>query len=270
VANIHPTAIVHPNARLADTCAIGPYCVIGENVSIGENTEVGHGCHFTGKVAIGNDNRFYPYCCLGTPPQDIGYKGEIFEVRIGDKNILREVCTVHMGTAKEKGLTAIGNGNYLMAYVHIGHDSIVGNQCVFVNNVGVSGHSHIEDHAILSGLTGLHHFVTVGQYAFIGGMSRIIHDAPPYMMTEGNPSRVHRVNIVGLQRHGFSDEGIQALRSAHRILYRSKLTRAEAFKILEGGEGPTPEVRYLIDFLKRQVAGRQGRQREILRAGGKT
>jgi UDP-N-acetylglucosamine acyltransferase len=155
-----------------------------------------------------------------------------------------------------------------MAYVHVGHDCEVGNHITFVNNVGLSGHTRVEDHAIISGLTGVHHFVTVGQYGFVGGMSRIIQDAPPYMITEGNPSRVHRVNIIGLQRHGFSSESIEALKRAHRILYRSKLPRMEAFKILESQEeGLTPELQYLIDFLRRQMAGRQGRQREIRRMG---
>jgi UDP-N-acetylglucosamine acyltransferase len=267
VPNIHPTAIVHPKANLADTCSVGPFCVIGENVSIGEGTEIGQSCHFSGKVTVGKNNQFYPFCCVGTPPQDVSYKGDIFEVRVGDANIVREYCSIHMGTAKEKGLTAVGNNNYVMAYVHFGHDCVIGNNCIFINNAGLSGHTHVEDHAIISGLTGVHHYITIGQYAFIGGMSRIIHDAPPYMMVEGNPSRVHRVNIVGLQRHGFSEASIEALRAAHRILYRSKLTRVEAFSLLESGPGPTPEVQYLIDFLKRQMAGRQGRQREILRAG---
>ena len=266
--NIHPTAIIHPKAQLADTCKIGPYCCIGERVVIGDDTEVGHGGHLTGKLTIGKKNSLYPYCCLGTPPQDISYSGEDFSVQIGDNNTLREFCTINIGTAKDRGFTSVGDGNFFMSYVHIGHDCDIGNNTIFVNNVGISGHSKIEDDAIISGLTGIHHFVTVGRYAFIGGMSRIIHDAPPFMMVEGNPSRVHRVNIVGLQRHGFSPESIDALKHAHRILYRSKLTRIEAFQILESAEGPpTPEVRYLIDFLKKQMAGRQGRQREVLRKG---
>ncbi len=268
--NIHPTAIVHPKARLADDCSVGPYCVIGENVTIGSGTEVGHGCHFAGRLTAGRNNLFYPYCCVGTPPQDISYRGEIFSVSIGDDNIFREFCTINMGTAKETGLTVVGSGNYFMAYVHIGHDCNIGNHIILINNVGISGHTKIEDYAILSGLTGVHHFITIGQYAFIGGMSGIIHDAPPFMMTAGNPSSVHRVNTVGLQRHDFTPERIEALKAAHRILYRSKLTRLEAFQILENAEGgPTSDVRYLIDFLKRQMAGSQGRQREILRTGGK-
>ena len=268
--NVHPGAIVHPNAKLADTCTIGPHCFIDEHVTVGEGTEIGQGCHVTGTVTIGKNNSIYPYCCIGTPPQDVSYDGEEFAVEIGDDNTLREFCTVNMGTAKDRKLTSIGNDNYLMTYSHVAHDCDLGNHIVLINNVGISGHSKVEDHAIISGLTGLHHFVTVGQYAFIGGMSRIIHDAPPYMIAEGNPSRVHRVNIVGLQRHGFSTESIEALKRAHRVLYRSKLTRAEAFKILEDrAEGPTPEVQYLIEFLKRQMGGRQGRQREVRRAGGR-
>jgi len=259
--------VVDPDAQLADECEIGPYAVIGAGVTVGDGTEIGHGCHIVGKVTIGKNNRIYPYCAIGTPPQDVSYDGETFAVEIGDDNILREFCTVNMGTAKDRELTTIGNHNYLMSYVHIGHDCLIGDHIILINNVGISGHTRVEDHAIISGLTGLHHFTTVGQYSFTGGMSRIFHDVPPYMTVEGNPSRVHRVNIIGLQRHGFAPENIDALRRAHRILYRSKLTRPEAFKILESSEeNCTPEVHYLIQFLKRQMAGRQGRQREILRA----
>lgn len=268
MAQIHPTAIVHPNAQLAESCKIGAYAFIDEFVVVGEGTDIRHGCHFSGKVTVGKNNVFYPYCCIGGPPQDVSYKGDLFAVEMGDNNVLREFCTVNMGTQKEQGVTVLGNNNYFMAYVHVGHDCRIGNHVTLINNVGLSGHTHVEDFAILSGLTGVHHYTTIGQYAFIGGMSRIIHDAPPFMMTEGNPSRVHRVNTVGLQRHNFAPENIEALKAAHRILYRSKLTRQEAFGILEGS-GPTAEVRCLIDFLKRQMAGRQGRQREILRMGVK-
>ena len=260
---------MHGDARIADTCTVGPFCVVGEGVTIGDETEVGQGCHLSGKLTIGERNRISPYCSFGTPPQDISYAGEAFAVEIGHDNVFREFCTINMGTAKDRKLTTVGNSNYFMAYVHVGHDCDIGDHVVFVNNVGLSGHTRVEDNAIISGLTGVHHYVTVGKHAFIGGMSRIIHDAPPYMIVEGNPSRVHRVNVIGLQRHNFSDEGIEALKRAHRILYRSKLTRVEAFKILEGRDGgPTPDVQYLIDFLRRQMAGRQGRQREVRRAGG--
>jgi len=257
---------VDPKAQLADDCSIGPYCTVGPGVTVGSGTEIGQGCQLAGKVTIGVNNIFSSYCCLGTPPQDLGYRGEQCAVEIGDKNIFREFCTVNMGTAKDRRLTSIGNGNYFMAYVHVAHDCVVGNHVVMVNYSGLSGHSTVEDNATISALTGTRHYVTVGQHAFIGGLSRIFNDVPPYMIVEGNPSRVHRVNIVGLERHGFTEESIEALKEAHRILYRSKLIRLEAFEILESrGSGLTPEVRYLIDFLKRQMAGRQGRQREILR-----
>ncbi len=268
---IHPTAIIDSQAKLADTCRIGPYCVIEGDVSIGAGTDVGHGCHIAGHVTIGEDNELYPYCSIGTAPQDVGYEGGTFAVEIGDKNTLREFCTINMGSAKDQQVTVIGNHNYLMAYCHVGHDCDIGNHVVMINNVGLSGHTRIEDHAILSGLTGVHHYVTVGQYAFIGGMSRIIHDAPPYMITEGNPSSVHRVNVIGLRRHGFDEESIACLRRAHRVLYRSKLTRQEAFSILEERpEEMTPEVEALIKFLRLQMEGRQGRQREVRRMGDKS
>ncbi|MFO7899555.1 MAG: acyl-ACP--UDP-N-acetylglucosamine O-acyltransferase [Planctomycetota bacterium] len=268
MATIHPTAIVSARAELADTCRVGPYCVIEGEVTIGDGTDVGHGCHITGRVSIGRDNELYPYCSVGTAPQDVSYGGETFAVEIGEQNVLREFCTINMGTPKDRKVTSLGDHNYLMAYCHVGHDCDVGNHVVMINNVGLSGHTRIEDHAILSGLTGVHHYVTVGQYAFIGGMSRIIQDAPPYMITEGNPSRVHRVNVIGLQRHDFSEESIDALKRAHRLLYRSKLTRVEAINILEERpEELTAEVKHLIAFLRDQMNGRQGRQREIRRIG---
>lgn len=265
---IHPTAVVHPQAQLADDCQVGPFCYVAEHVVIGEGCELAHGCHITGNVTIGRHNVFHPYCCVGTPPQDVSYGGQTFAVHIGDHNVFREFVTVNMGTAKEQGLTIIGSHNYFMAYAHVAHDCVIGDHVILINAVELGGHTHVEDHANVGGLTGVHQFVTVGQHAFIGGMSRIIHDSPPYMMTEGNPARVHRVNVVGLQRHGFEARNIEALKEAHRILYRSKLTREDAFKILESREGgPAPEVRHLIAFLRRQIAGRQGRQREIIRAG---
>jgi UDP-N-acetylglucosamine acyltransferase len=266
VPNIHPTAIVDSKAVLADTCTIGPYAVVGPQVTVGEDTEIANGCHLTGQTTIGRGNQIFPYCCIGTPPQDLGYEGEAFAVEIGDHNVIREFSTINIGTGKDRKLTSLGNHNFLMAYSHIGHDCDIGNHIVLVNNVGLAGHSAVEDHAIVSGLTGCHHYVTIGRYAFVGGMSGLAHDAPPYMTTEGRPAKVHRPNIVGLQRHGFSQESIDSLKRAHRIIYRSKLTRNEAFRIIEGrDEAPTPEVRYLIDFLKRQMAGTKGRQREARR-----
>jgi len=268
VATIHPTAIVDPEAVLADGCRIGPFSTVGPHVTVGEGTEVGQGCHLTGHVTIGKGNAFYPYCCIGTPPQDLSYDGEELAVEIGDENIFREFCTVNMGTAKDRRLTSIGSHNYFMAYVHVGHDSDLGDHVLLINGVGLSGHTCVEDHAVVCGLSGAHQFVTVGKYAFVGAMSGLAQDAPPYMTSAGSPARVQRVNVVGLQRHGFPAESIDQLKRAHRIFYRSKLTRVEAFKILESrDDGLTPEVRYLIDFLRRQMKGRQGRQREARKAG---
>lgn len=264
--DIHPTAIVSPKAQLADGVVVGPFVIIGDHVSIGPGTVLKAGTIINGHTTIGARNSIGPYAVIGTAPQDLGYRGEPTRVEIGDDNVLREYVTVNAASTKQEWVTRVGSRNFLMAYCHIAHDCEIGNDIVMANYVGLSGHCKVEDKAWFGGMTGLHQFVTVGTHAFIGGGSRIVHDCPPYMITEGSPAKVRGVNTIGLKRRGFATETIEALKEAQRLIYRSHLTAAQAIEQLAASPGPLlPEVSHLIEFLRLMHAGRQGRAREALR-----
>jgi len=263
---IHPTAIVSPKAELAADVVIGPYVTVDDHVTIGPGTVLKTGTIVTGHTSLGARNTIGPYAVLGAPPQDLGYHAEATRVVIGDDNVLREFVTVNAASTKQEWVTRVGSRNFIMAYCHIAHDCELGNEIVMANSVGLSGHCRIEDKAWFGGMTGLHQFVSVGTHAFVGGGSRIVHDCPPYLITEGNPAKVRGVNTIGLKRRGFSPEAIEALREAQRLIYRSHLTAAQAIEQLAAAPGSlTPEVAYLIEFLRKTHAGRQGRAREALR-----
>lgn len=263
---IHPTAIVSPKAQLAEDVTIGPFAIVDDHVSIGPGTEIKAGTVLTGHTSIGARNTIGPYAVIGTGPQDLGFAGEPTRVEIGDDNVLREYVTVNAASTKQEWVTRVGSRNFLMAYCHIAHDCEVGSDIVMANYVGISGHCKIEDKAWFGGMTGLHQFVTVGTHAFIGGGSRIVHDCPPYMITEGSPAKVRGVNSIGLRRRGFASDVVEALREAQRLIYRSHLTAAQAVEELAASPQPLlPEVRYLLEFLRLAHAARQGRAREAFR-----
>lgn len=262
-ALVHPTASVDPTATLADGVEVGPYAVVGPHVALGPGTVVMGHATVSRWTRMGAGNRVHPYACLGGDPQDLGYDGSECWLEIGDRNCFREGVTVSRGTAKEKRLTRIGSGCLLMACSHVGHDCVLGDNVILANNVLLAGHCHVEDRAILSGSAAVHHFTTVGRMAFVGGLSRIIMDVPPYMLVEGHPARVVKVNIVGLKRAGLTEERIRALRRAYKELWRGdELVREKALDRLERQEGATEEVLYLARFLRRQMKGPHGRGRE--------
>jgi len=264
--SIHPTAQIHPKAQLPDDVAIGPFVSVGEHVTVGPGTALLAGTILTGHSAIGARNTIGPYAVIGMGPQDLGYRGEGTRVEIGDDNTLREYVTVNAASTKQDWVTRVGSRNFLMAYCHIAHDCEVGNDIVMANYVGISGHCKIEDKAWFGGMTGLHQFVTVGTHSFIGGGSRIVHDCPPYMITEGSPAKVRGVNTIGLKRRGFSSEVVEALKEAQRLIYRSHLTAAQAVEQLgDEADSLTKEVRHLVEFLRLTLTGRQGRAREAMR-----
>ncbi|ADV61342.1 acyl-(acyl-carrier-protein)--UDP-N-acetylglucosa mineO-acyltransferase [Isosphaera pallida ATCC 43644] len=269
---IADTASVDPRAVLGDGVEIGPYCVIGPQVEIGPGTRlIAHVC-VPGPAVLGARNVVHPFSVLGGDPQDISYRGEPTRLVIGDDNVIREHVTINRGTAKDQGLTAIGHRNLLMAGVHVAHDCQLGDDIVLANGTLLGGHVHIEDQVGLSGGVAVHHYVTIGRLAFIGGHSRIIHDVPPYMLVDGNPSRVRCINIVGLRRHGLAESTIDALHEAHRLIFRGKMTIDQAAAVLESQvqpDRPIPdEVTRLLEFLRRQQSGRHGRGRELARGAG--
>ncbi|MCU0515279.1 MAG: acyl-ACP--UDP-N-acetylglucosamine O-acyltransferase [Oscillatoria sp. Prado101] len=254
---IHPTAVIHPDAQLHPTVRVGPYAVIGEHVKIGPETTVGAHAVIDGRTEIGAGNQIYPGAAIGLEPQDLKYEGAPSFVKIGDDNILREYVTVNRATGLGEA-TAIGSGNLLMAYVHVAHNCVLENQVVIANSVALAGHVHIESRAVIGGVLGIHQFVRIGQLAMLGGMSRIDRDVPPYMLVEGNPSRVRSLNLVGLKRAGLSPDEIAGLKKAFRILYRSGLTVTQALPQLSE-LGDSEHLQHLRQFLQlSQMEGRRG------------
>lgn len=251
---IHPTAIVSPRAQLGNEVTVGAYAVIGEHVEIGDGTSVGSHTVIAGRTRIGRDNRIFQFCSIGEGPQDKKYGGEPTELHIGDRNTIREFCTLNLGTVQDVGVTRIGDDNWIMAYVHVAHDCQVGSNTVFANSTQLAGHVHIGDWAILGGFTGVHQFVRVGAHSFTAVSTVLLQDLPPYVMAAGNSAQPRSINAEGLKRRGFSAEAILAIKRAYKTLYRSGLTLDEARKQIAADAEAAPELRVLSDFLS--VAGR--------------
>ena len=265
-AFVHPTASVHPNAVIGDGTTIGPNCVVGPDVRIGRRCRIGASAVIDGWTEIGDDTQVYPMASIGLAPQDLKYKGERTRLRIGRHNIFREFVTINRGTAIGGGETVIGDGNLFMAYVHVAHDCRIGSHTIFGPHAMLGGHVHVEDYANVSAVTAVHQFCRVGRHGFLGGYSVVTKDAMPFGKTIGSrPARIFGVNTIGLQRRGFSADTIEQLKRAYRYLLMSKLNTSRALVKIE--QDPTltsPEVRYLVDFIrgsKRGVILRKPRRR---------
>ncbi len=259
-------AFIDPKAEIDEDVRIGPFCVIGPDVRIGRGTRLENNVTLTGRVTLGADNHIYPGTVIGAEPQDISYGGSDTQVIIGDGNVIRECVTVNRATHKEDGITSLGNHNFLMACCHVAHDCRIGNHVTIANAVLLGGHVRIDDHASLSGAVGVHHFATIGGYSFVGGISRVLHDVPPYMLVEGLPARPRCINIVALKRNNFPPEAIKALAEAHRLIYRAKVGLDHAREILRSNGMLVPQVNELLSFVQNQQEGRHGRGRERRRA----
>lgn len=246
---IHPQAIVHPEARLPDDVAVGPFAVIGAEVEIGAGTEIGAHTVIEGPTFIGANNHVYPYVSLGLAPQDKKYAGEETRLAIGDGNTIREFCTINRGTVQDRGETAIGTDNWIMSYVHIAHDCVIGDHTILANNVTMGGHVHIGDWAILGGFTKIHQFCRLGAHCFAQMDCGIAKDVPPYMMAAGMPARPRGINREGLARRGFARDAIRAITEAYRLLYRSDLLLAEARAALAERAADEPALAPLVEFL---------------------
>lgn len=251
---IHPTAVVHPDARIGEDVSIGAFTVVGEHVEIGAGTTVGHHCVLTGHTRAGRGNRIFHFVSLGEAPQDKKYGGEPTGLEIGDGNTIREFCTFNRGTAQDAGVTRLGSGNWIMAYVHLAHDCQVGDHTVFANNAQLAGHVQVGDHAILGGFTTVHQFCRIGAHSITGLSSVIVLDVPPYLTVAGNPSAPHGINAEGLRRRGFQASAIDGLRRAYRTLYKSGLTLDQARQALAAEVDALPELQLWLDFLS--VPGR--------------
>jgi len=250
---IDKTAIIDASANIASDVQIGPYSVIGPDVEIGEGTWIGPHVVIQGPAKIGRDNKIFQFSSVGEVPQDLKYKGEKTFLEIGDRNVIREFCTINRGTAQDKSITKIGNDNLFMAYVHIAHDCQIGNFSIFSNNASLAGHAVIEDYVTLGGFSGVFQRCRVGAHSFIATNSVVIKDVPPYVKVSGYYAKPFGLNTVGLQRRGFIDETISQLRRAYKIIYRNGLTVAKALEELQKME--TPEINNLIQFIETSNAG---------------
>lgn len=247
---IDSTAIIDPSAVLASGVTVGPYSVIGAHVEIDEGTTIAPHVVVRGPTRIGRDNKIFQFASVGEDPQDKKYHGEITRLEIGDRNVIREYCTIHRGTVQDKEVTRIGNDNLFMAYTHVAHDCQVGDHVIMANAASLAGHVVVEDHAILGGFSLVHQFCKIGQYSFSAMGSVISRDIPPYVMVGGRPTKPHGINAVGLERQGFDADALRQIRKAYKILYKSGLKLEDAIKMMEEMTQETPEILCMTNFLK--------------------
>ncbi|MCG2710720.1 MAG: acyl-ACP--UDP-N-acetylglucosamine O-acyltransferase [Candidatus Omnitrophica bacterium] len=253
-SKIHPNAFVHPKAKLGNGVCIGPNTIVGEYVKIGADTVVGSSCVIEGMTQIGKRCKIHTGAVIGSPPQDLKYKGECTKVIIGDDNVIREYVTINLGTV-DKGRTVIGNNNLLMAYSHVAHDCLIGDGVVIANAGTLAGHVTIEDKAIIGGMSAIHQFSRVGRMAIIGGCSKIIQDVPPFSMVDGHPAKVYGINSIGLKRTKIAAKSIARLKTAFKILFKMKLSTSTALKRIKKEIPKNVYVQYLVEFVKSSKRG---------------
>ncbi|PJA50553.1 MAG: acyl-[acyl-carrier-protein]--UDP-N-acetylglucosamine O-acyltransferase [Syntrophobacterales bacterium CG_4_9_14_3_um_filter_49_8] len=252
---VHPTAIVSPDAHLEEGVEVGPYTIIGADVHIGKNTIIGSHVVVEDHTDIGEDCRIFQFSSLGGAPQDLKFKGEKTRLIVGNHNTIREFVTINRATSADIGVTIIGNHNLLMAYCHVAHNCKLGNHIVMANAATLAGHIHVEDFAIIGGLTGIHQFTRIGAHCIIGGASAVAKDVPPYIMAAGNHAKPYGLNTVGMKRRGFKEETIMALKEAYRLIFRSSLLFTVAIERVKNEVADTSEVRHFIDFIQKSERG---------------
>jgi UDP-N-acetylglucosamine acyltransferase len=252
---IHPTAIIDSGASLAPDVEVGAFSIIGKDVVIGSGTVIGSHVTIEGPTTIGEQNRIFQFSSLGAAPQDKKYAGEPTRLEIGNRNTIREFCTLNRGTVQDAGATRIGDDNWIMAYVHIAHDCQVGNNTIFANNSSLAGHVHVFDHAILGGFTLIHQFCKIGSHVITAVGSVVFKDIPPYVTASGYDAQPHGINAEGLKRRGFSAERIAGIKRAYKTLYRSSLTLEEAKLALAEQQKECADLAILLDFLNIATRG---------------
>ena len=251
---IHKTAIVAPEAQIPGDVEIGPWTVIGPKVKIGSGVKIGNSCLIDGSTVIGAGCQIFNGAVIGSVPQDLKYKGEDTKLIIGENNIIREYTTINLGTV-EKGLTQVGSNNLIMAYSHIAHDCVVGDNCVLANCATLAGHVTIEDRAVIGGLVAIHQFTRVGKMSIIGGCSKVVQDIPPFSTCDGHPAKVYGLNLVGLRRAQISSKIISDLKIAFKILFFLGLNKTSAVEKARQDIPQSPEAAYLLDFIKSSSRG---------------
>lgn len=253
---IHPTAFIDPAARVPDSCSLGPYCIVGPDVELGEKCELIAHVVIHGPAKIGSNNRFFPFCAIGGEPQDISYKGEPTRLEMGDHNVVRECVTINRGTVKGGGVTRIGSHTLIMAYSHVGHDSVIGDHAMLVNGATLAGHVIVEDWAVVGALCPVHQFVRIGAHAYIGGGTTITQDVLPFSKcVQPRDVRVYGANAIGLERRGFSKERISKIQYAFRVLVNSKLNTSQALEKLKSEGDPGEDVAMMIRFIEASERG---------------
>ena len=252
---IHPTVIISPDAKLEANVEIGPYSVIGADVKIGKDTIIGPHVVIEDYTHIGEGCHIHQFCSIGAPPQDLKFGGEKTRVVIGNFNTIREFVTINRSTAADIGVTIMGDHNLIMAYCHVAHNCQLGDRIVMANGATLAGHVHVEDNAIIGGLTGIHQFSSIGAHCIIGGASAVVKDVPPYTMASGNHAKLFGLNLVGLKRRNFSEKTIKALKNAYRIIFRSNLLLEAALKKAQDEVEDVPEVRHFKKFIQESKRG---------------
>lgn len=254
LVEIHNTAIVEDGAVLEEGVKVGPFCIVGKDVKIGKNTILQSHVVVEGITEIGENNTIYSFVSIGKASQDLKYKGEPTKTIIGNNNSIREFVTIHRGT-DDRWETRVGSNNLLMAYAHVAHDVIIGDNCILANGVTLAGHVTVDSHAIIGGLTPVHQFCRIGSYAMIGGGSAVNQDICPFVMAEGNKAEVRGLNNLGLRRHGFTDEELSNLKKAYRTIFRKGVPLKDALVELEESYPEDKNIKYLVDFIKNSSRG---------------
>ena len=247
---IDPTAIIDSHAELADDVSVGAFSVIGADVKIDAGTVIGPHVVIKGPTSIGKMNRIYQFTSIGEDPQDKKYAAEVTRLEIGDRNTIREFTSMHRGTQQDNSVTKIGNDNLFMAYTHVAHDCIIGDDVIMANGASLAGHVHLNNHAILGGFTLVHQFTQIGQYSFAAMGSAITQDIPPFIMVGGKPTRPHGINSVGMERNGISAEDIRLIRNAYKIIYKMNLRLEDAIEQMEVLAGDSQQLFDMISFLR--------------------
>lgn len=254
-SQIHPTAIIHPGAELSADVVVGPYAVIDEEVRVGNGCRIHAHTHIASYTTIGERCEIYSYASIGTQPQDLKFDGRRTETLIGNDNVIREFVTINRGSVGGDGVTRIGDNNLFMAYSHVAHDSVIGNNVIMANAATLAGHVTVHDHAILGGLCAVHQFVRIGAHAYIGGKTGVTKDIPPYMLVSGHRAKLYGINTVGLKRKDFPPTVVKILKQCYRILFLSERTLREALEVAESQFGDVEEVRMLVKFIHESQRG---------------
>ena len=253
---IHPTAIVHPEAKIDRSVKIGPYCIIGPRVQIGAGSELISHVVIEGFTEIGTDNKIFPFTVLGAVPQDLKYKGEPTQLKIGNKNVIRESVTMNLGTVQGGGVTSLGNENLVMAYTHFGHDTKVGNHCIIANNGGLAGHVTLDDYVTVGGMVGISQYTRIGSHAYVCGFSAVEKDVPPFSIAIGSrPFQIKGANIVGMRRRGFSAEIIQKINETIKLWTRPDVLKEQCLIEIESQYGEHKEIQEFVSFIRKSETG---------------